>query len=96
MRANGVSAVSAGHAPASVSTGFFHLFGDEVGVHNRQSRDVARGPRQARHMSNADGVGMDTIGIVFVTCRAYSTSVEDIAKMTSTFMRASSDANSGS
>ena len=47
-------------------------------------------------MSNADGVGMDTIGIVFVTCRAYSTSVEDIANMTSTFMRASSDANSGS
>src|SRR2546426_7385591 len=38
----------------------------------------------------------NTMGIVLVTCRTASTSVEDIAKMASIFMRASSATNSGS
>ena len=38
----------------------------------------------------------NTMGIVLVACRAGSTSVEEIAKMTSTFMRTSSAASSGS
>jgi hypothetical protein len=38
----------------------------------------------------------NTIGIVVVACRATSTSVEDVAKMTSTFSRTSSAASSRS
>src|SRR5262249_47087143 len=38
----------------------------------------------------------NTIGIVLVACRAGSTKVEELAKMTSTFMRTNSAASSGS
>ena len=38
---------------------YLQLLGDEVGENDCQPRDVAAGPRQARHVSEANGVGMD-------------------------------------
>ena len=63
----------------------------------RQPSDVAAGPRQARHMTGADGIGMvgEHDGNGFGRLSRGSTIVEDGAKMTSTFMRTSSAASSG-
>src|SRR4029453_3457668 len=66
---------------------YLHRLGGEFALHDRQSRNVAARPRQACDMS-------EPIGIVFVACRARSVSVEDSAKITSTFMRTNSAAAS--
>jgi hypothetical protein len=63
--------------------------GGEVGLQHRQPRDVAAGARQARHVPEADGVGMggENDWDVLVTSRAASVSVEEVAKIRSTFTR---------
>jgi hypothetical protein len=73
---------------------YLQLLGDEVGEHNGQPRRVAAGLRQARRVPDANGVGMGGEHDRYRICpRAASTSVEDIAKMASIFMRASSATN---